>query len=98
MHLLYHLTTNQFMKTLLSLNTKLCSSLSLFLLFAVLLFSSGCKKIIEHLPDPAITTVATGLTNVIGVETDSKGNAWVALFGTGNNDGKVMVVTPNGKK
>ncbi|TKK64471.1 ScyD/ScyE family protein [Ilyomonas limi] len=86
------------MKNLLSLNTKLCSSLSLFLFLLLLLFSSGCKKIIEHLPDPAITTVATGLTNVIGVETDTKGNAWVALFGTGNNDGKIVVVTPDGNK
>jgi len=86
------------MKTLLPVNTKLCSSLSIFLFLLLLIFTSGCKKILEHLPDPTITTVATGLTNVIGVETDTKGNAWVALFGTGVNDGKIVVVTPDGNK
>ncbi len=86
------------MKNLLSVNTKLCSSLSVFLFAALLFFTSGCKKIIAHLPDPTITAVATGLTNVIGVETDAKGNAWVALPGTAANDGKVVVVTPDGNK
>ena len=86
------------MKMLLPVNAKLYSSVSAFVFFLLLFFGSGCKKIIEHLPDPAVTTVATGLTNVIGVETDAKGNAWVALFGTGVNDGKVMVVTPAGNK
>ena len=86
------------MKTLLPVNTKLCSSLSLFLFLLLLIFTSGCKKIIEHLPDPTIATVATGLTGVLGVETDKEGNAWVALPGTGANDGKIVVVTPDGKK
>ena len=86
------------MKTLLSVNTKLCSSLSAFLFLLLLFFTSGCKKIIDLLPDPTVTTVATGLTNVIGVETDKQGNAYVALPGTGVNDGKVVVLTQGGKK
>ena len=86
------------MKNLLPMNTRLCSSLFAFAAFVLLIATSGCRKILDHLPDPTITTVATGLTNVIGVETDAKGNAWVALFGTGVNDGKVMVVTPDGMK
>ncbi len=86
------------MKTLLPLNTTLRSFFLMFFVLGLLLFNSGCRKILEHLPDPAITTVATGLTNVIGVETDAKGNVYVALPGTAANDGKVVVVTPEGNQ
>ena len=84
------------MKTSLSFNTKLRSFLFTFLFFLLLVITSGCKK--NRDPQPTITTVATNLKGIIGVETDQQGNAYVALFGTGVNDGKIVVVTPDGRK
>ncbi|MEO9021082.1 MAG: ScyD/ScyE family protein [Ginsengibacter sp.] len=74
---------------------------------AALLFAfAGCKKgtVVPHL---SITTVASGLAGPMGIETDSYGNIWVSEGGTDtlndkgstyNNDGKVIVITPNGQK
>lgn len=66
-------------------------------LITLMYFSSGCKKIVDHLPKLHLTTVASGLKAPMGVETDSKGNIWVAESGTANNDGKVVVIKPTGE-
>ena len=65
---------------------------------AFFLFVSGCNKI-KDVPFvvPRITTVITGLTDPMGLETDKEGRIWVAQAGTGNNDGKVSVITKEGK-
>jgi hypothetical protein len=61
------------------------------LLLAVLL--AGCRK--NHdLPFVTVATLASGLEAPMGVETDWKGNVWVAEAGTTKNDGKVVVVAP----
>ena len=73
---------------------------------ALLLLFAGCKKGNET-PHLSVTTVATGLPGVMGIETDNYGNIWVSEGGTDtldskgstyNNDGKVIVITPNGKQ
>jgi hypothetical protein len=74
---------------------------------AVLLFVfTGCKKGNET-PKLHVTTVASGLAGPMGIETDGWGNIWVSESGTDtlnakgssyNNDGKVIVITPGGRK
>ncbi|AUD07226.1 ScyD/ScyE family protein [Spirosoma pollinicola] len=44
-----------------------------------------------------VSTFATGLASPIGLETDASGRVWVTEAGTGKNDGKVSVITPDGK-
>lgn len=60
----------------------------------VLPFLSGCKKG-NPIPTAKVTTVATGLMGPMGLETDPRGNIWVAETGTAMNDGKVVVITNN---
>ncbi|MDX1531501.1 MAG: ScyD/ScyE family protein [Rhodothermales bacterium] len=43
-----------------------------------------------------VEVVATDLANPIGVAVDAEGRVWVAETGTGNNDGRVSVVLPDG--
>ena len=64
---------------------------------AVLFLFSGCKKF-NHPPVVTMTTVATGLTNPMGIEVDNHGNLWVSEGGTIANDGTVWVIKPNGVK
>ncbi len=64
---------------------------------AILLFFAGCKKEPDD-PTLKITTVASGLVNPMGIEADTHGNVWVTEAGTANNDGKVVVIKPNGAK
>ena len=68
---------------------------ALFYLSSVLmiLFIAGCNKV-PDLPAAKITTIASGLQAPMGIETDWKGNIWIAEMGTANNDGKVVVVVP----
>ena len=70
---------------------RLLTFISLIFLF------TGCKKGNEE-PVFEISTVATGLAAPMGIEYDRSGNIWVAIAGTGNNDGKVVVIKPNGIK
>jgi hypothetical protein len=46
---------------------------------------------------PTATTLATGLVAPIGVETDATGRVFVSEQGTGQNDGRVSEVTPDGQ-
>jgi hypothetical protein len=57
---------------------------------------SGCKKE-NHKPEFKISVVATGLENPMGVETDGAGNIWVTEPGNAHNDGKVVLIRPDGK-
>lgn len=62
------------------------------------LLVTGCQD--HRIPPPEtikIATLATGLASPIGVDTDASGRAWVTEAGTGNNDGKVSMITPDGK-
>lgn len=44
-----------------------------------------------------VTVVASGFVGIGGLSYDNFGNVWVAENGTGTNDGKISVVTPDGK-
>lgn len=44
-----------------------------------------------------MTTLVSGLVAPIGVETDDSGRLFVSEQGTGNNDGRVSEITPDGK-
>ncbi|QDK81885.1 ScyD/ScyE family protein [Spirosoma sp. KCTC 42546] len=69
--------------------------LSLFLAGSLL---TGCQDHrIPSIVQPTMTTLATGLVGVIGVETDATGRVFVTEQGTGNNDGRVSEITPDGK-
>lgn len=59
----------------------------------MILFIAGCRKL-PDLPSAKVTTIASGLQTPMGLETDWKGNIWVAEQGTANNDGKVVLVVP----
>ncbi|WP_018619603.1 ScyD/ScyE family protein [Spirosoma luteum] len=66
-----------------------------FLLVGSLL--SGCQDHRITTPvQPNLTTLATGLVGLIGVETDASGRIFVTEQGTGKNDGRVSEVTPDG--
>lgn len=67
------------------------------LTFLAFVFLQSCKKG-HDFPTLKITTVATGLGNPMGVETDRDGNVWVVQSGNGKIKGKVLVVTKDGKK
>lgn len=45
-----------------------------------------------------VTTLASGFAGLIGVETDARGRVWVSESGTGNNDGRVTLITADGTK
>jgi hypothetical protein len=64
---------------------------------AVLFLFAGCRKN-DHPPKLTITTVASGLVAPLGIETDSHGNIWVSQSETTHDDGKVIVIKPNGMK
>ena len=68
-----------------------------FLQLMLLFFIAGCHKG-PHSPTVTTSTVATGLTVPMGIEVDARGNIWVAETGTANNDGKVVLIKPNGAK
>ncbi len=72
----------------------------------LLLVFGGCRKG-HDTPVLSVTTLASGLAGPIGIETDRSGNVWVTETGTSmpdakgnthNDNGKVLVITPNGKK
>lgn len=52
----------------------------------------------EVIPVFELRTIATGLAGPMGLEVDSNDNIWVAIPGTANNDGKIVIINPNGEK
>ncbi len=84
--------TNLFVKTRI---------LGKLLIFCIgLLIFTGCIKEKEtsalkqmH----SVTTAADGLLSPIGLETDASGRVWVAESGTGKCDGRVSIITTDGK-
>ena len=72
-------------------------TLSVSLLAAFLI--TGCQdhQIPSSPSNLTVTTLATGFKIPIGVETDGKGRIFVTEQGTGQNDGVVSEVTPDGK-
>ncbi len=85
------------MKHLLQGTKKMQRSLLYIAVFVSTLFLSSCKK---DPPQPVLTvsTIATGLKGPIGLEIDKNGRVWVAEQGTGNNDGRVSVIMPDGSR
>lgn len=45
---------------------------------------------------PTITPIATGLNSPLGIELDADGNLWVAESGTGQSDGSITIIRPDG--
>ena len=63
------------------------------LLFATAIFMATFTLNAQVAP----TIVAGGFLNgLIGVEVDGQGNLWVTEYGTGNDDGQVTIVAPDG--
>lgn len=73
------------------------SGLSKFTFLIAFLFLASCHKGNDN-PTAKVTTIATGLVLPMGLETDNAGNIWVAETGTAHNDGKIVIVKPNGTK
>lgn len=82
------------------LTSKEINSICLYIvLTAVILLHGACRKLNDcNLPEVKITKVTSGLAGPIGLETDKWGNVWISETGSGNNDGKISVVTHDGKK
>ena len=62
---------------------------------ALLLFLT-CTAAYLLKAQPEITTIAAGLNAPIGIELDADGNLWVAESGTGQTDGSVSIIRPDG--
>ena len=72
---------------------KITFSLCLLAVFLV----TSCQDHQVVSPSAFTTTpFATGLLSPIGVDTDPSGRIWVTEAGTGNNDGRVSLITPDG--
>lgn len=69
---------------------KLC----LLPLLAFIIMMQSCHKNPENMV-PKVITVTSDLQGPMGIETDWKGNVWIAETGTANNNGKVVVVQQN---
>ncbi|MDZ7400234.1 MAG: ScyD/ScyE family protein [candidate division KSB1 bacterium] len=65
--------------------------ISIILILAILQLSSVYGQ------TPKVEVFATGLVNPIGITLDASGNLWVAEQGTGKNDSRISIVTPNGQ-
>lgn len=85
------------MKGLFTTTVGVKSALFYFLFFMYLSLTTGCRKEC-HEPRLAITTIATGFNEPIGMEMDKDGNLWVAESGTGKDDGKLSVISKDGIK
>ncbi|KAA5549160.1 ScyD/ScyE family protein [Adhaeribacter rhizoryzae] len=74
------------------------------LLFSLsLLVATSCRQFYDYFDDvdPKKTKVkefVAGLQAPLGLDLDGKNQLWVTEVGTGNNDGKVSVIRPNGVK
>ncbi len=80
------------------MRTKFTTLLSLL----VLLASTSCHELFDLVdelqPDEAkVSKYASGLSAPFGLEVDAKGQVWVAEAGTGNNDGRISMITSKNK-
>ncbi len=75
----------------------------------LLFLFTGCSKVDHnwHTPKLKVSTFASGLAGPMGIETDGQGNIWATESGTDvpdanndthNNNGKVILITPDGHK
>jgi hypothetical protein len=64
---------------------------------ALIFLFAGCHKGMQT-PNLTVTTVASGLQAVMGIDVQNNGTMWVSESGTAHNDGKVVVIKPNGQK
>lgn len=76
------------------------TKLTAYLSFFVLLFSTGCHELFDLLhefkseeSEVKVKEYASGLLTPFGLELDYQGNVWVAEAGTGNNDGRISMIT-----
>jgi hypothetical protein len=77
--------------------------LSTLLAGAALLMTTGCHELLDifnevHPRKIEVKEFASGLASPLGLALDPKGNVWVTEVGTGNDDGKVSMITENGTK
>lgn len=65
--------------------------------FAILLLTSCEDHRIQVFETIKVTPFATGLAGPLGLEKDTGGHIWVAEAGSGQNDGRISMLTPDGK-
>jgi sugar lactone lactonase YvrE len=75
---------------------------TILLALASLLFVMGCDTFgTDETNDddatPTVSVYAEGLTAPIGIEVDAQGRLWVGEQGTGNDDSRLSVITPDGQ-
>jgi sugar lactone lactonase YvrE len=79
----------------------------LFFLLVLTLFYTACTKDDDTPKKLVASTVTQGVPGSIGIEVDAKGNIWATESGTAtadssgnthNDNGKVVLVTPDGKQ
>ncbi len=75
----------------------MCNCLVVCFLHVILFLSGGCKKADRH-PVAKVTTYATGLSSPMGIEVDKQEMYGYQKWGTGNNDGKVLIIDKSGTK
>lgn len=76
---------------------------SFFVAALVMLTTSSCYRLYDILDrvdpiDPEVKTIATDLKSPIGMHLDYQGRLWISEIGSGNNDGQISVILPNGKR
>lgn len=75
---------------------------TIFLLVFVVFVLAGCHRLYDLLDEvkpiePTVREYATGFNTPLGLELDSRNRIWVTEAGTGNNDGRVSLIMPNGR-
>ncbi len=78
-------------------------SIRAFLLLITLLsiWSLSCSELLIEVEGSAgyeFVPVVSGLRNPMAIDTDGKGNVWIAEAGTGNSDGAVVMISPDRTK
>ena len=78
------------------------AKLTTLLMLLVLLGTTSCHELFDlldefHPKETTVTEYASGLAAPFGLEVDAQGNVWIAEAGTGNNDGRISVITSRNK-
>ncbi len=58
---------------------------------------TSCQDEVNAPTGPGVVTLARGLISPLGLDTDASGRVWVAESGTGKNDGRVSIISADGK-